>query len=70
MDNKIEKYIGEARVKMKKLPTRKFDELIKEGSMASVYVNGVMKYSGKVVGKYGDGFRFKDGSTEIEVELK
>ena len=61
--DKVEKYLGEA-------SGRKFDDLVKEGSTAKIWVNGKVKFSGKVTGKYGDGFRFKDGSTEIEIELK
>jgi hypothetical protein len=64
---RIEKYLKEA---------RNFDKLIQVsntkqmGSKASVWVNGVKKYSGKVIGKWGEGFRFQDGKIEIDVELK
>ena len=48
----------------------KVDESLKNKTKASIWVMGKEVYSGKITDYYGDGFRFKDGNKEIEVEMK
>lgn len=64
MDDLVEKHLGEA-----KFPGRKFDK-IAAGSKASIWIAGKKEYSGKITGIFGDGFRFKSGTTEIDIEVK